>query len=323
MIFVAAGPLTPAFPEGVARAGVRAAAASFEYWLRSLGLLISSGFQASGGSPGHPFQGAVAPTPGRGLQEMACGAGPAEVLLGSGLELDGLQRWRAPAGLRANARATASPHPPPRVLGSERGFPAVGGPSPVWEAPRERTPPESAPPHHSGFFLWAIQRSGREEKVAGTEGGNTAGLAPRVLVDLRVGGEGTDRRQGGSFAYENKVLVPSSGLAHFKALFHLNSSQKLGGAITLLPLGTFMLLKPRDPQNWVDMFQFATPRPELQVGCGGGAHNPKSWVGGAGFVAERKGEAWTMSQSPLPSTHIQADIPPLGRCCCRRIFLLS
>lgn len=62
-------------------------------------------------------------------------------------------------------------------------------------------------PHHSGFFLWATQRSGREEKVAGTEGGNTAGLAPRVLVDLRVGGEGTDRRQGGSFAYENEVLV--------------------------------------------------------------------------------------------------------------------
>lgn len=79
VIFVAAGPLTPAFPEGVARAGVRAAAASFEYWLLSLGLLISSGFQASGGSPGHPFQGAVAPTPGRGLQEMAWGAGPAEV----------------------------------------------------------------------------------------------------------------------------------------------------------------------------------------------------------------------------------------------------
>lgn len=65
-IFVPAGPLTPAFPEGVARAGVRAAAASFEYWPLSLGLLISSGFQAPGGSPGHPFQGAVAPAPGRG-----------------------------------------------------------------------------------------------------------------------------------------------------------------------------------------------------------------------------------------------------------------
>lgn len=124
--------------------------------------------------------------------------------------------------------------------------------------------------------------------MAGTEGGNTAGLAPRVLVDLRVGGEGTehpalpppDQRQGGSFAYENEVLVPSSGPAHFKAPFHLNSSQRLGGAITLLPLGTFILPKPRDSQNWVDMFQFATPRQSYKWGVGEGAHNPKSWVGG-------------------------------------------
>lgn len=102
-----------AFPEGVARAGARASAAAFEYWPGPHGLLISSGFQAAGGSSGHSFQGAVAPVPGRGLQEIAYGARQAEVLLGSGLELQELRRSCGPAVLRANTRATA-PHPHPR-----------------------------------------------------------------------------------------------------------------------------------------------------------------------------------------------------------------
>lgn len=81
-------------------AGVRAsAAAAFEYWPLSHGLLISSGFQAAGGSSGRSFQGAVAPVPGRGLQEIACGARQAEVLLGSGPELEESLRSRGPAEL--------------------------------------------------------------------------------------------------------------------------------------------------------------------------------------------------------------------------------
>lgn len=135
-IFVPAGPLTPAFPEGVARAGVRAAAASFEYWPLSLGLLISSGFQAPGGSPGRPFQGAVAPAPGRGLQEIACGAGQAEVLLGSGLELEGPggaegkrqgYRPRAPSAARAVFLRLEGPA---RAGGPEGARPAGIGPPP-------------------------------------------------------------------------------------------------------------------------------------------------------------------------------------------------
>lgn len=99
----------------VARAGVRAAAAEFEYWPLFHGLLISSGFQAAGGSSGRSFQGAVAPVPGRGLQEIACGARQAEVLLGSGPELP---RSRGPA-----------------VLGQTRGLrPGVFGASRVWAA---------------------------------------------------------------------------------------------------------------------------------------------------------------------------------------------
>ena len=91
----------------VARAGVRTAAAEFEYWPLFHGLLISSGFQAAGGSSGRPFQGAVAPVPGRGLQEIACGARQAEVLVGSGPELEELPRSRGPAVLGANAGAAA------------------------------------------------------------------------------------------------------------------------------------------------------------------------------------------------------------------------
>lgn len=123
-IFVPAGPLTPAFPEGVARAGVRAAAASFEYRPLSLGLLISSGFQAPGGSPGRPFQGAVARAPGRGLQEIACGAGQAEVLLGSGLELEG------PGGAEGKRQGYRPPRPrqPERFSCGWKARPRAGGP---------------------------------------------------------------------------------------------------------------------------------------------------------------------------------------------------
>ena len=152
-----------AFPEGVARAGVRASAAAFEYWPRSHGLLISSGFQAAGGSSGHSFQGAVALVPGRGLQEIAYGARQAEVLLGSGLELEEPRRSCGPAVLRANTRATAPPTPPPcaplapqesepgpqgqpfELFRSESDFPAVRRPGPMRKAPRERRPESIGP----------------------------------------------------------------------------------------------------------------------------------------------------------------------------------
>lgn len=81
-------PLNPtAFSEGGGEGEGTRSAAAFEYWPLSHGLLISSGFQAAGGGFGRSFQGAVAPVPGRGLQEIACGARQAEVLLRSGSEL--------------------------------------------------------------------------------------------------------------------------------------------------------------------------------------------------------------------------------------------
>lgn len=99
VISVPAGPLTPAFPEGVARAGVLASAAAFEYWpLSHHGLLISPGFQAAGGSSGHSFQGAVAPVPGRGLQEIACSARQAEVLPGVWPGARGAAEVKGPSG---------------------------------------------------------------------------------------------------------------------------------------------------------------------------------------------------------------------------------
>lgn len=66
---------------------MRASAAALESWPQSHRLLISSGFQAVGGSSGCSFQGAVAPVLGRGFQEIACGARLAKVLLRSGWEL--------------------------------------------------------------------------------------------------------------------------------------------------------------------------------------------------------------------------------------------
>lgn len=130
-IFVPAGPLAPAFPEGVARAGVRAAAASFGYWPLSLGLLISSGFQAPGGRPGRPFQGAVAWAAGRGPQEIACGAGQAEVLLGSGLELEGKRQGYCPPRPRQPERFSCGWQARPRAGGPEGARPAgIGHPPP-------------------------------------------------------------------------------------------------------------------------------------------------------------------------------------------------
>lgn len=156
----------------MARAGVRASAASFEYWPLSHGLLISSGFQASGGSSGHSFQGAVAPVPGRGLQEIACGARQAEVLLGSGLEPEELPRFRGPAVLRAKARAT-DPAPSAARESGPQGSPFSFSAARViflWlEGPaRCGRPRGSAPGKYwapRGFFLWAIQRTGRERKA--------------------------------------------------------------------------------------------------------------------------------------------------------------
>lgn len=95
--------------KGVARAGVRSSAAAFEYWPLSHGLLISSGFQAAGGNPGCSFQGAVAPVPGRRLQEIACGARQAEVLLGSGPELEERPRSRGPGGAGGQTPRLRSP----------------------------------------------------------------------------------------------------------------------------------------------------------------------------------------------------------------------
>lgn len=157
----------------VARAGVRAAAAEFEYWPLFHGLLISSGFQAAGGSSGRSFQGAVAPVPGRGLQEIACGATQAEVLLGSGPELP---RSRGPAVLGANAGAAArslwrlsslgrGSSPFSSLAGSD--FLAARRPGPVLEAPRERSPKVLGP--SEDFFLWTIRRTDGEGKAAGIE----------------------------------------------------------------------------------------------------------------------------------------------------------
>lgn len=53
----------------------------------------------------------MAPSPGRGLQEIACGARQAEVLLESGQELEGLRRSRRPAvlGQAPPLRAPSAP----------------------------------------------------------------------------------------------------------------------------------------------------------------------------------------------------------------------
>lgn len=161
----------------MARAGVRAAAAAFEYWPLSHGLLISSGFQAAGGSSGRSFQGAVAPVPGRGIQEIACGARQAEVLLGSGSELEELPRPRGPAVLGANAGAATPPG-----FGALRVW-AVGAVLSAFqqrmifwrlegrahcERPQGSTPEKPWAPRR--FFLEGKRRTGREGKAAGTEG---------------------------------------------------------------------------------------------------------------------------------------------------------
>lgn len=126
---------------------MRASAAAFEYWPLSHGLLISSGFQAAGGSSGRSFQGAVAPVPGRGLQEIACGARQAEVLLGSGPELP---RSRGPAVLGANATVSAPRLRRLLILGRRSSlfsfsaarvtFWRLEGSAPAREAQRERAP---------------------------------------------------------------------------------------------------------------------------------------------------------------------------------------
>ena len=71
-----------------------------------------------------------------------------------------------------------------------------------------------------------------------------------------------------------------------------------------------MVPKPRESELGRDIFICHTPA-RVGSGVGEGAHNPKSWGWGElSFVAERKEEAWTMSQPLLPSTHIQANSPP-------------
>ena len=50
-----------ALPKGGGGGGVRASAEALESWPLSHRLLISSVFQAAGGSSGRPFQGAVPP----------------------------------------------------------------------------------------------------------------------------------------------------------------------------------------------------------------------------------------------------------------------
>lgn len=161
----------------MARARVLASAATFEYWPLSHGLLISPGFQAAGGSSGHSFQGAVALVPGRRLQEIACSARQAEVLPGSGPELEELPRSRDPAVLGANAATTAAPAPlargesgpqgqqPFQLFHRENDFPAARRPGPVREAPREHAPKVLG---RSGIFSCGqskgqigIQRKGR------------------------------------------------------------------------------------------------------------------------------------------------------------------
>lgn len=151
MMFVPAGPLTPAFPEGVAGAGVGGPrrAAGLEYGPLSLGLLISSGFQASGGGSGHPFQGAVAPAAGRGSRKWPAEPGGPRCYWGLAWS------WRGSAGLRANARATAPPRPR-RRLGSlgRRGSPfrfSAAGEIPLrLEGPAQCGRPRGSAPRQDG-----------------------------------------------------------------------------------------------------------------------------------------------------------------------------
>lgn len=174
--------------------------------------------------------------------------------------------------------------------------------------------------------MWATQRSGGEEvEVAGTEGSNAPGLlecwgtwgwrrGERELSTEALPSPPRDQRQGGSFAYENEVLAPALDRPRFQAPSHLHSSKRLG-ATTLLPLGTFMLPEPRESQNWVALC-FHLPHPSHSYKWSGGrCPQPRELGWGARFVAERKGEAWTMSQSPLPSsppTHRKIPLPELA-----------
>lgn len=82
------------------------------------------------------------------------------MLLGSGLELKELPRWRGRSVLMANARATAPAPSAPQESGpqgqpfqlfrSESDFPTARRPGPVREAPRERVPKVLGP---AGIFL--------------------------------------------------------------------------------------------------------------------------------------------------------------------------
>lgn len=168
----------PLSQKGVARAGVCAsAAAAFEYWPLSLGLLISSGFQAPGGSSGCSFQGAVAPVPGQGLQEIACGARQAEVLLGSGPELEELPRSRGPSRAGGQTQRLRSPHLWHLESGpQELPFQLSGSKSDL-QRPEGRAQcggPQGAAGRWKVLgpdFLWATRRTGREGRrlVQGVE----------------------------------------------------------------------------------------------------------------------------------------------------------
>lgn len=78
----------PLSQKGVERAGCAPPLQRLESWPLSHRLLISSGFQAAGGSSGCPFQGAVAPVLGRGGAPGNClwcqaGQGVTKIWLGA------------------------------------------------------------------------------------------------------------------------------------------------------------------------------------------------------------------------------------------------
>lgn len=206
VVFVPAGPAHPLSQKGGAGGGPRGCPAPRWDVGPVSRLLISSGFQAPGGSAGHPFQGAVAPAPGRGLQEMACGAGRAEVLWGLAWSWRGCRAGGPGGRAGGGANAGATPLPPyPWRLGSlgRRGSPSRVPPRErfscgwkarrVREAPRERAPPVGAP---RGIFLVGSPKV----RWGGGEGGGYRGFkrsgAPRALGDLGVaeGGAGTEHR---------------------------------------------------------------------------------------------------------------------------------
>lgn len=264
--------------KGVARAGVRASAAAFEYWPLSLGLLISSGFQAAGGSSGRSFQGAVAPVPGPGLQEIACGARQAEVFLGSGPELEELLRSRGPSHAGGQTQRLWSPHlwhlksldhrscafsfPAARVTFSgQKARPSAEAPREPLDAGKSWGPiscgqSEGQVGREGGWYrglkLWLLgcQRTWLGRR--GREPSTTANPTPPMITDDHV-----------HLHNGNEVFVPRVGRANFKAISPVNSPQR-----SRTPSGNIYV-----PQIW----RITQSRGRIGLRCLNLLHLSRSW----------------------------------------------